>query len=112
MDISISVGNVTVLTVKGDIDASNFQDLIEKANQVLKQNYLHVVIDLSQVGYVSSAGLVAFQNIAGHAAGMGGKIAFSGPNAKVAKVFDLTGFNKILGVFPDLASAKESLGQK
>jgi len=112
MDVSIAVGNVTVLSVKGDIDSSNFQELIEKATQVLKQNYLHLVIDLSQVNYVSSGGLVAFQSIAGHAAGMGGKVVFSGPNSKVAKVFDLTGFNKILGVFHDLASAKASLGQK
>lgn len=112
MDVSISVGNVTVLSVKGDIDSGTFQELIEKANQVLKQNYLRLVVDLSQVNYVSSGGLVAFQNIAGHAAGMGGKVVFSGPTAKVSKVFDLTGFNKILGVFPDLASAKASLEQK
>ena len=112
MDVSISVGNISVLSVKGDVDSSNFQELIEQASQVLKQNYLHLIVDLSQVDYVSSAGLVAFQNIAGHAAGMGGRVVFSGATKQVAKVFDLTGFDKILGVFPDLASAKASFGHK
>ena len=111
MDVTTTVGNVTVLTIKGDIDSNTFQQVIEKGNTVLNQGYKNLVLDLSGVNYVSSSGLVAFQSIAGRAVGMGGKVAFSGATPKVTQVFEMTGFNKILGVFPDVAAAKASFDQ-
>ncbi len=110
MDVTVSVGAVTVLSIKGDIDSSTFQQLIEKANPILMQGYKNLILDLSQVNYVSSGGLVAFQTIAGKVAGMGGKVVFSGLTKRVAQVFEMTGFNNILSVFSDLASAKASFG--
>lgn len=111
MDVSVSAGTVTVITVKGDVDSSTFQQLIEKATPVLTQGYKNLVLDLSQVNYVSSGGLIAFQTISGKAAGMGGKLVFSGLSKNVAKVFEMSGYNTLLGVFPDLASAKASFQQ-
>lgn len=108
MDVNISVGSVTVISVKGDVDSSTFQELIAKANPVIAQGYKNLILDLSQVNYVSSGGLIAFQTISGKAAGMGGKLVFSGLSKNVAKVFEMSGFNTMLKVFPDLESAKAS----
>ena len=112
MDVTITAGDVTVLSIKGDIDSSTFRALTEKANPILAQGYKNLIMDLSQVNYVSSAGLVAFQTISGKAVGMGGKLVFAGLVPSVAKVFEMSGFNTMLRVYPDLASAKASFGQK
>jgi anti-anti-sigma factor len=86
--------------------------LIEKAGPVVAQGYKNLVLDLQQVNYVSSGGLVAFQNIAGKATGAGGKLVIAALSKNVAKVFELSGFDKIIPVYPDLAAARASFGQK
>ncbi len=112
MQIIATTGNISVLSIVGKVDSSTFQQLIDQANPLLAQGYKNWVIDLSQVDFVSSGGLVAFQTIAGKAAGMGGKVVFAGLSKNVARVFELSGFNTILNVFPDLASAKASFDER
>jgi anti-sigma B factor antagonist len=111
MNVNISAGNVTVLSIQGDVDSTSFQQLIEKANPVLAQGYKNLIVEMSGVNYVSSAGLVAFQTISGKAAGMGGKLVFAGLVKDVAHVFEMSGFSTMLKVYPDLATAKASFAQ-
>jgi anti-anti-sigma factor len=109
MDISTINGNVTVLTVTGEIDSNTFSQLIEYADQQLAAGHTRLVLDLSGVNYISSAGLVALQTIVGRAAAYNGKAIVCGVNAPVMKVLKLAGFDQFLGVMPDRASAVASL---
>lgn len=54
---------VTILRVHGDIDALNFQKLIDRIGEVYEQGARNVLLDMSEVGFMSSAGLVAIQGI-------------------------------------------------
>src|SRR4030067_3470787 len=68
MKISISIEQanepVAVMRIKGNIDASNFVDVVTKAQEIYKNPAHNLIIDLSEVPYVSSAGLVAIHRIA------------------------------------------------
>ena len=74
MQISFSTqqGNVpvTVMQLTGDIDASTYTDVINMAQQVFDEGSRNLLIDLSKVPYVSSAGLMSLHTIvkifAGH----------------------------------------------
>lgn len=55
---------VTVLGVQGDLDASNYQDLIAKATEVRGAGGMDILLDLSNTSFVSSSGLVALHSIA------------------------------------------------
>ena len=55
---------VTVLKPHGDLDASNYQDLIAEAQKVYTAGARDMLLDLSEVPYMSSSGLVALQSIA------------------------------------------------
>jgi len=55
---------VTVLGVQGDLDASNYQDLIAKAKEVHGAGTKDILLDLTNTSFVSSSGLVALHSIA------------------------------------------------
>ncbi len=67
MDISISQAQgrlpVTVLTLKGDLDASTSADFQARAKQSIDAGARNVLIDLSGVPYMSSAGMRALNQI-------------------------------------------------
>src|SRR3989304_4899984 len=108
MQITATIGPVTVLAVTGDIDAETFPQLTGEVDTRLNAGQVRLVLDLSGVTYVSSAGLVALQTITGRAAAYGGKAVLCGINPHVRKVFEMTGFHQILSIFPDRAAAAAS----
>ena len=55
---------VTVLQPHGDLDARSFKDLIAKAQEVYDAGARDVVLDLGDVPYMSSSGLVALNTMA------------------------------------------------
>jgi anti-anti-sigma factor len=55
---------VTVLHTHGDLDASNYQLLIAKAQEACQAGARDILLDLSDTPYMSSSGLVALQSIA------------------------------------------------
>ena len=67
MQISFSTqqGNVpvTVMQLTGNIDASTYTDVINNAQQAFDEGSRNLLIDLSNVPYVGSAGLMSLHTI-------------------------------------------------
>jgi anti-anti-sigma regulatory factor len=55
---------VTVLEIHGDLDYSNYLDVIEKAREAHTAGARNLVIDLSDVPYMGSSGLFALHSVA------------------------------------------------
>jgi anti-anti-sigma factor len=55
---------VTILGLKGDLDASNFQEVIEKAKDIFSSGGRDLLLDMSQLKFLSSSGIVALHSIA------------------------------------------------
>jgi anti-anti-sigma factor len=55
---------VAVLRPHGELDASNYRELIASAQQVYQTGTRDILLDLSDVSYMSSSGLVALHRIA------------------------------------------------
>lgn len=55
---------VTILRPHGDLDASSYESLIAKAHEVYQAGARHMIVDLSDVAYMSSSGVVALHSIA------------------------------------------------
>jgi anti-anti-sigma factor len=68
IDLTISTAQgrvpVTVLHLRGDLDASNYEALIAQVQQAHDVGARDMLLDLSEVRYISSSGLVALQSIA------------------------------------------------
>ena len=68
MDISITIEQaseaVAVMKLTGDINASNFMEIVDKAGETYKNPARYLIIDLSDVPSISSTGMVALHKIA------------------------------------------------
>jgi anti-anti-sigma regulatory factor len=122
---------VTVVRIKGDLDGSNFRDLIALAQKEYDHGARDFLIDLSETTYTSSAGLVALQSIvkmlrkekpfdpeAGWGAlheiereegkGLLQHVKLLSPQPRVDKVLELAGLKTVFPVFSDRAAAVAS----
>jgi anti-anti-sigma regulatory factor len=64
VDKVVGLVPVAVITVKGDLDASNYLELIKKAENICRSGVGNILLDLSGTTFVSSSGLVALHSIA------------------------------------------------
>lgn len=65
MQISFSKhANVTVMHLMGDVDSTNYTDVVIKAQEIYNEGARNLLLDLTKVAYVSSAGLMAFHTLA------------------------------------------------
>jgi anti-anti-sigma factor len=55
---------VTILRLQGDVDGSNYRQLIGRVKELYEAGSRHLLIDLAGVPYMSSAGLVALHSTA------------------------------------------------
>lgn len=55
---------VSVLHLHGDLDSSNYTDVIKKAQEIFAAGTRDMLIDLEKVPFMSSAGLMALHTIA------------------------------------------------
>ncbi len=124
---------VTVITVTGDVDGSNYEALIAKAQELYKTGMRNLLLDLSGVPYMSSAGLVALHSISRLLRGEAVLDTSSGweayrsmaretgnsilpylkllnPQARVLRVLELAGLTIVYQVHTDRAAAIASFG--
>lgn len=83
------------LTVKGSIDTITAPQL---EGEIKTDGLKELVIDLTEVTYVSSAGLRVFLMAHKNMLKAGGRMTIAQPQPAVKNVFDLTGFSKILTI--------------
>jgi anti-anti-sigma factor len=108
MQVTTTLGPVTVISISGSIDSASFFQLIQEADATLNSGHANLILDLGDVDFVSSGGLVALQTIAVRAVSHDGKMALCCVSQPVLKILSTTGLDKKLDIFPDLAAAKAS----
>jgi anti-anti-sigma regulatory factor len=123
---------VTVISLDGRLDGQNYQELIAKGQELYNSGVRDLLLDLTNLSYISSAGMVAFHNIALMLRGetppspeqgwsayrsMGRSSFASGgqehfklfnPQPEVEHILDMVGFNTIFKIFSDLDEAVNS----
>ena len=121
---------VTIIALDGELDASNFNELIETARGLYDSGTRHLLIDMANLRFMASSGLVALHSIlrlmhgetppdpeagwgALHSLGLdvsGGDDPDRGPAVRAAgpaveRVLTRTGLSRLFHVHPDRASA-------
>lgn len=102
---------IWVCTLEGRLDGNTS----EKADQHLsdlatKEEVSDIILDLSSLEYLSSAGLRVFLMSAKRAKGKNHQVVLAAPNDSVKQVLTISGFSSILQIFPDRSSAATALG--
>ena len=98
-------GGLTVMRLEGKLDTVSSPEVQTAVMAALESADKGVVIDMSEVAYVSSAGLRVML--------IGGKTAkaackafrLAGLKPAVAEVFKMSGFDRLLEIHPDVQKA-------
>lgn len=93
-------GDVTVLQVKGRIDSTTAPALGERLTAILGSAESRVVVELSRLDYISSAGFRILLLAGKRADQTGGKLVLCGLPGKVRQLFDLGGFLDLFAIVP------------
>ncbi len=101
---------VSVLRVSGYVDTTTSPDLERRLQALLRENRFHIVVDLSGVEYISSAGWGIFISEIREIREQGGDLKLAGMIPDVREVFDLLEFENILKSYPDTEMAVGSFG--
>ena len=124
---------VTILGIQGDLDASNFQDVIDQATEAYEAGARDILIDMSEIEFMSSSGLVALHSIAlllrgeelpdpefgweafrtldrDRESGVQAHVKLLNPQPQVDRSLEITGLKKFFEVYTDLDTAVASFG--
>jgi anti-sigma B factor antagonist len=101
---------VTIVVPTGDIDALSAKEVSAFLDSQLRERGNQLVADLSQVGYMSSAGLRALLATLKEARHSGGDFRLAAAQASVQQVLEMSGFSSIFQIFPTAEEAVASFG--
>lgn len=99
------IGEVTLLTLSGNLDAMTAPKITEYINRQVAKRNTNLVADFSGVDYTSSAGLRVLLGAIKDTRAQSGDMRLAGVQPDVLKVLNLSGFTKILKIFDDVDSA-------
>jgi anti-anti-sigma factor len=136
LSVTYNQGNVpvSILHVEGRVDGSNYELLFAKAQELYESGVRNLLLDLSKLTFLSSAGMSALHRIAklfqgavssnmeeGWAeframgrdrdSGLQKHVKLLNPPEPVCQTLDLVGFNRFFEIFEDLNEAVSSFQQ-
>ena len=110
MDVSFREnGAYGLITITGRVDATNAPELDSQLDEILIQTNLAVIVDLSGVEYMSSAGLRSILKLAKQCQGKKLFLGCCSLQPNVAEVFRISGFSTIIKLFDNLESAEQAI---
>ena len=101
----IKEGNKDILRLIGEVDASNSVLLDQSMQEILQQGATVLLIDVNQLGYISSAGLGVFMSYLDDFSEQGIRFAIFGLNDQVSEVFKILGLDRLIQIVPDKSTA-------
>lgn len=124
---------VTIMNLQGELDASCYLDVIASAQKLYQAGTRNLLLDLSDMPFMASSGLVSLHSVAlimrgeqppdpeagwgafhaiadelERSAGFEAHCKLVNPQPRVVKTLETTGFNKLLAVFTDRQTALAS----
>ncbi len=135
MEITISQEQgsaaVSVIHIAGHLDGQTYQDLIAKAREAVKAGAKNILLDLTDLTYISSAGLVSLHTVAlmtrgedlpnpeqgwstlksmdrTRDGGLQKNLKLLNPRPEITNVLEMVGFSEFFEVFTDRQTAIDS----
>jgi anti-anti-sigma factor len=121
---------VSVIHLKGDLDASSYLDLVDAAQKLYEAGAQSLLLDLTNLEFISSAGLASLHIISKmfrgektdtedgwgtfkeidreRESGMQKRVKLFNPSTEVDEVLDTVGFKQFFEVYTDLNEAVQS----
>ena len=104
--------DVTIVAVNGSVDALTAPELARAIVDEIAEGHAYLVIDLTGVEFMSSAGLRTLIGAVKESRSQGGDLRIASTNPGVDRVLKMPGFHNIARVFTSYADAVASFGSQ
>jgi anti-sigma B factor antagonist len=94
-----------VLPLKGEIDLHVSPLVTASLNAMIEKKPERLVVDLSGVSYIDSAGLAALIQAMQKVEAYGGKFLLAGLQETVRSIFEISRLDQVFQIFPDVNAA-------
>ena len=98
-------GKVKIVGLRGRLDANSFPAVEKQLQAVVDQGEKRLVLDLSELTYISSLGLRVFIAVAKEIQKANGKLALAGLNDHIYEIFKIARFTNIFSIYPSCEEA-------
>ena len=104
-------GQIYRIAPQGRLDAVTVPALEVVIDEQMAARSFRLIIDLSEVAYISSSGLRALLRARRQAQAGGGDVVLCAMNQRVTEVFEMIGFNSLFRIFASPAEAAAALAK-
>jgi anti-sigma B factor antagonist len=94
-----------LLPLKGEIDLHVCPTVTASLNEMIEKKPERVVVDLSEVSYMDSAGLAVLIEAMQKVEAYGGKFMLAGLQETVRSIFEISRLDQVFQIFPDAEAA-------
>ncbi|HZD11787.1 MAG TPA: STAS domain-containing protein [Candidatus Binatia bacterium] len=106
LDVSVqSLKRVDVITVSGRVDSSTAPELEETLEDRMGEGRYNLVLEMSDVNYLSSAGLRTLVSALRTCKKKGGDVRIANPSERVSEVMALAGLDTLFTMYDDVTVA-------
>ncbi len=98
-------GKVKIVSIQGSIDALTAEQITDRLNEVIARGEVHLVLDLGQVDFMSSAGLRMILGALKKTRQKGGDLYIAATQTGVARLLKMSGFVTISCTFDSVEEA-------
>jgi anti-anti-sigma factor len=110
MNITVSKENdFSIVRVEGRVDISTAKVFEAQMNALIEAGCIEMIVDCSDLVYISSSGLKVLIALQRQLASSQGKITLCSLQPGIAKIFEISGFGSIFPIFTDTETARRAL---
>jgi anti-sigma B factor antagonist len=112
MDLGFSAaehGQWLVLSVQGEVDVATAPQLRERLVDAVAEGHAHIVLDLTNVGFLDSTGLGVIVGCLKRARANDGEIVIVSDQRSILKVLEITGLTAVFAIHPTVDAALADL---
>ena len=101
----MSITNLKIITIKGTIDISTSKSIDKTILSVIEKGDSHIIIDLSQLDYLSSIGMMSLTNYVLRSRAQMKMMKFIKPAKPIYDTMSVFGFTKRFDMYDSLEEA-------
>ena len=98
-----------MVKISGKIDHSNYQTLENYLNDLIKAGSYHIILDMEEVYYMSSAGIRLLTSVRSACKRHGGNLGLVNVQERIREVIELAALTKLFTFYEDAVEAVGSI---
>jgi anti-anti-sigma factor len=98
--------DVLILSADGGIDSTNADTLVSELGTLVDAGARKLIVDGSQLGFVSSYGIAVLVRLHKKLAERGGDVKLAALDSRVARLIELVGLTTLFQIYPNVDAAR------